>query len=289
MKDNSISVPKKEVFEIPSKLIKTGKFIQFFSSSLATNFAMKIFRTPPQFKTPEREEMMQKSAKNELISIPEINKDVMIYSYGYSKTKILLTHGWAGRGTQLYEIADKLLENGMMIISFDAPAHGQSSGTTTNLPEYVTCIHHINEKYGPFDAAIGHSFGGIALLAAEAKKPFLKKLAVIGIESSIRNIIDEFVKKLQLKPKVADKMEHNIRNIFKTDINSVSSSETAKKVSIPTFVVHDTEDYDVDVSSAFKIRQNLQKGQILVTNGLGHRRILRDHKVINTIIDFLKE
>ena len=289
MKNNSNSIPKINSFQTPSHIIRTGKLLQFFSTTLATNFALKIFRTPPKFKIPEREEMMRESAKKEIITIPSINKEIMVYEYGYSKQKVLLVHGWAGRGTQLYEIADKLLENRMMVISFDAPAHGLSQGDTTNLIEYVEAINYINEIYGPFEAAIGHSFGGVTLLPSLSNNPFLKKLVIIGIECSFNSVIDNFVKKLELKQKVAAKIKSHLNSLFKKDIESVSPCETIKTIKIPTLILHDTQDLDVDVSNAYKIRQNTPNGELLVTNGLGHRRILRDSKVINRIIDFLKE
>ncbi len=279
---------KKNIFEIPSSIIRTGKLLQFFSNSLATNFAMKLFSTPPQYKTPEREEMMRKSAKNELITIPEVKDQVMIYEYGYSKTKVLLAHGWAGRGTQLYEIADKLLENGMMVISFDAPAHGLSKGKTANFPEYIATLNHINDKYGPFEAAIGHSFGGINLLNVLSKNSFVKKLIVIGIEGSNHKIVDLFIQKLQLKPKIAELMKKKMTSKFNTNLESAAAIVTAKNVMIPTLVIHDTQDYDVDVSTAYKVRQSLKNGLLLITNGLGHRRILRDHHTIFKMIDFIK-
>ena len=281
-------MPKKNTFEVPSSIIRTGQFLQLFSSKLASNFALKLFTTPPQFKVPEREEMMRKSAKNIMVNIPAIEKEVNIYEYGFSKTKILLVHGWAGRGTQLYEIADKLLENGMMVVSIDLPAHGLSSGKTTNLIECIATIEFINEKFGPFEAAIGHSFGGMALLASLSKKSFLNKLVTIGIEGSNNKILDVFVQKLKLKPKVAETMRKQIKSKFKVHLESLAALTSAKKVKIPTLVVHDTQDNDVDVSSAYKIRQNLANGRLLVTNGLGHRKILRDHSTINKIIDFLK-
>ena len=289
MKDDSKSIPKKKTFEIPPPIIRTGKILQFFSTALATNFALKIFKTPPRFTIPEREEMMRESAKKEIITIPEIDKEIMVYEYGYSKEKVLLVHGWAGRGTQLYDIADKLLENRMMVISFDAPAHGLSTGDTTNLQEYVAAINYINEIYGPFEAAIGHSFGGVTLLASQSKNPFVKKLVVIGIECSISNAIDNFVKKLKLKSKVAVNIKKHLTTVFKMDIDSVSPRETSKNIMIPTLVIHDTQDEDVDVSNAYKIRQNLVNGEIIVTNGLGHRRILRNKNIIHRIIDFIKE
>ncbi|WP_117885008.1 alpha/beta fold hydrolase [Aureibaculum luteum] len=281
-------MPKKNNFEIPSSIIRTGKTLQLFSSKLAANFAIKLFTTPPKFKTPEREEMMRKSAKNILINIPSIQKDVNVYEYGFSKTKILLVHGWAGRGTQLYEVADKLLENGMMVISVDLPAHGLSSGKTTNMLECIATVEYINDKFGPFEAAIGHSFGGITLLASLAKKQFLNKLAIIGIEASNNKILDLFVQKLKLKNKVATLMKKQIRSKFEVDLESLAAITSAKSVTNPTLVVHDVQDNDVDVSSAYKIRQNLVKGKLLITNGLGHRQILRDHNTIHKIIDFLK-
>jgi len=289
MKDKAKSIPKKNAFEIPAHIIRTGKVLQFFSSSLATKFALKIFKTPRKFTTPEREEMMRESAKKQLITVPSIQKEVMVYEYGYSKQKVLLVHGWAGRGTQLYQIADKILENRMMVISFDAPAHGLSKSNTTNLPEYVATINYINEIYGPFEAVIGHSFGGITAMTALADNPFVNKLVTIGIDCSINDVIDNFAKKLQLNQRVATKIKKHLSTLFKKSIESVSPCKTAKKIMIDTLVLHDTQDKDVDVSNAYKIRQNLVNGELLVTNGLGHRRILRNKKVINRIIDFIKE
>ena len=288
MKDESNSQNKKNNFKIPSHNIRTGKILQFFSSYLATKFALKLFETPQKFKTPEREEMMRESAKKQMITVPSIDKDIMVYEYGYSKQKILLIHGWAGRGTQLYQIADKILENRMMAISFDAPAHGLSKGKTTNLPEYIATINHINEVYGPFEAVIGHSFGGITAMATLAENLFVNKLVVIGIDYSINDVIDNFAKKLGLKQAVATRIKKHLNKVFKKSIESVSPGETSKKINISTLVLHDTQDMDVDVSNAYKIRQNLVNGELLVTNGLGHRRILRDKKIIDRIIDFIK-
>ena len=90
--------------------------------------------------------MMAKSAQKEMLFIPELNKKVMVYTYGYSKRKVLLVHGWSGRGTQLYKIADKLLENGFMTISFDAPADGKSPGNSTMMTEFIATSKYLEEK-----------------------------------------------------------------------------------------------------------------------------------------------
>ena len=53
---------------------------------------------------------MLKSAQKKRLAVPEIGKEIEILSYGYCKRKVLLVHGWAGRSTQLFAFADKLLE-----------------------------------------------------------------------------------------------------------------------------------------------------------------------------------
>ncbi len=275
-------------FEIPKSLLYTGKTLQFFSKDLAVRFLAKIFETPPKYRTPQREIMMQESSKNEIHYIPSIQKDIMVYTYGYSKKKVLLLHGWSGRGTQMHHIADKMLENKMMVIAFDAPAHGLSSGKSTNMLEYIETIKFINKKYGPFEAAIGHSWGGMTLLNFAARDSELKKIVIIGADDKIPEVIKSFVKKFELKPILVKKIIKYYNKKIKFDINNFSSSEAAKKIKIPTFVIHDSQDKFVPVSSAYIIRQNLQDGLLLITNGLGHHKVFKDKTVIQKIIDFIQ-
>ena len=281
------SKPQNNIPKIPSSIIYTGKILQFIAPSLATLFAVKLFSTPIRFKTPEREKMMANSAQKEFLFIPELNKEIQIYTYGYSKRKVLLVHGWSGRGTQLYKIADKLLENGFMTISFDGPAHGKSTGKTTMMHEFVIATKLIESTYGPFEFAIGHSLGAMAILNSVKQGLELKKIVTIGAGDVITDIITDFVKKLELKPKMVGKIKQLFYKNFGKSIDSYSASIAAKEVKIPTLVIHDTEDTDVLVSCAHNIRQNLIQGELLITNGLGHRRILKDNQVINRILDFI--
>jgi pimeloyl-ACP methyl ester carboxylesterase len=278
----SISVPK-----IPVSIIAIGKILQFIAPPLAILYAIKLFRTPIRFKTPARENMMAESAQKKMVLIPELNKEVMVYSYGYSKRKVLLIHGWSGRGTQLFKIADKLLENGFMTISFDAPAHGKSTGKTTMMNEFVKTALFLEKEFGPFEIAIGHSLGGMTVLNAIKQKLNIQKAIVIGSGDVISDIIKEFVAKIQLKPKMVDKIKQHFYRKFGEDIDNYSAYIAAKSVKIPTLVLHDTEDVEVPVSCAHHIRQNLEQGEILITNGLGHSRILKDTKVITRIVEFI--
>ncbi len=287
MKDNATST-KSNNYGTPPSVVRTVKTLQVFSKGATASFMAKLFVTPLKHKTPEREEMMRESAKKEMVMIPALGYEVMVYTYGYSKHKVLMAHGWSGRGTQMYAIADKLLENGMMIISFDGPAHGLSKGKTTTPVEFVKTIHFLGETYGPFEAAVGHSFGSISLLKSVSEGLKINKLVVIGTEFKIINILDNLVKALGLKKKMAAHLKKRLDSQFKGDIEVFGAGQSAKDVNIPTLVIHDTQDNDVNVSSAYKLRQNLEHGELLVTNGLGHRTILRDENISRRIVEFIK-
>ena len=275
-------------FEIPKPLIFASRFLQSFSNTLAARFLSHLFETPPKFKIPEREVTFRKSAQSEVLHIPDIQKDITVFSYGYSKSKVLLLHGWSGRGSQLYHLADKILENRMMVISVDAPAHGLSSGKKTNMLEYIRAIEEIDKKYGPFDYAIGHSWGGMTLLNALGKKLKLKKAVIIGADNKISQVISEFVKKFQVDQSVTPVIIAHYCKLLKVQMDQFDSEKVAARIDIPVLVIHDTKDAFVPVSSAIEIRQQLKKGSLLITNGLGHHKIFKDPEVIQKIINFIQ-
>lgn len=274
--------------------LKIPKFVQgfakvsyFFSDKLTVLFAAKLFTTPIGFKTPEREVAMEESSQKKTLKVSAINKEIHILSYGFSDKKILLSHGWAGRRTQLYTLANTLLEKGYMVISFDGPAHGKSTGKTTNLIEYIETVKAIDQAYGPFDAAIGHSFGSMAILNAEAQNKIFKCLITVGSGDKLSEIINNFANNLGLHDVFGNKLQKHLEKKWQVQLDDSAASNAAKDVKIPVLVVHDIIDGDVHVSSALNIRQNLEKGVLYITNGLGHSKILRDKTVTNKIVDFI--
>jgi pimeloyl-ACP methyl ester carboxylesterase len=272
---------------IPKTVSYFAKTLELISIRLASFFGIRLFITPVNFPIPKREQYMLKSAQKKRLHIPEIKKEIEILSYGYSKKKVLLVHGWSGRSTQLFAFADKLLENGYMVISFDGPAHGKSTGKTTMMPEFLKTIQKINTTFGPFEAAIGHSFGATSLYNAAATFLDIKTFIAIGSGDRISDIISNFVKNLYLNEKSAKKIQLGLEKKWMIHVDDFSSSTVAKKIKIPVLVVHDIIDGDVPVSCAYRIRQNLEKGSLLITNGLGHTKILRNNEIVHKSIKFI--
>jgi len=274
---------------IPKSIRYLAKTLELISSRLSSLFGLMLFVTPIKYPIPKREQYMLKSAQKKRLFINSINKEIEILSYGYSRKKVLLVHGWCGRSTQLYAFADKLLENGYMVISFDGPAHGRSSGKTTMMPEFLETINNINTTYGPFEAAIGHSFGATSLYIATSEFLTIKSLVAIGSGDKISDIILNFSKNLNLKKKSAQLIQSRLEKKWKIKVDDSSSSTVAKKINIPVLVIHDKTDGDVPVNCAYEIRKNLKKGSLLITNKLGHTKILRNEEIVMKSINFIQQ
>ena len=279
---------KKKNNQIPKAILYTVKITQFFSVGWVTKLASRIFTTPIKHKTPNRELMMEQNTKQEIVFVPKINKKIVVYHYGNSPKKILLVHGWSGRGTQLVKFADELLNLGYSTISFDAPAHGKSGTKTTLMPEIIASILELEKLYGPFESAIGHSLGGMALLNSVKQGLQLKKLVVIGSGDKVEDILDDYVKKLKLKPIIATKMSELFEKRFGEPMGNYAAHIAAKQVTIPTLVIHDENDYEVPIFCGKNIFKHLPNGEMYVTQRLGHRKILGDTNVINKTLDFIQ-
>ncbi|TDE27169.1 alpha/beta hydrolase [Flavobacterium ranwuense] len=277
-----------QLLKIPKIILLTSKLISFISPKLITSFAAKLFTTPIKHKIPKRELEMDRNSIQKLIKIPAINKEVVLYQYGKSEKKILLVHGWSGRGTQLFKIADELVKAGYSTISFDAPAHGKSPGKTTIMVDFIATILEIDKQFGQFEATIGHSLGGMSVLNAIKKGLKVNHAVIIGSGDIVEDIMDDFVAKLELKPKISTLLRLHFEKKYGEKMNSYSAFLAAKETTIPVLVIHDNNDPEVPVKAGIHIHEYLKNGELLLTDGLGHRKILGNHKVIEKIVQFIQ-
>lgn len=281
-----VEIPAQSL-QIPKPILITAKFLEAISPKLATRFAAKLFTTPLKHKIPKRELEMDKNTMQQKFIIPSIKKEIVVYKYGESQRKILLVHGWSGRGTQLAKIAEEFVDLGFQTVSFDAPAHGKAKGKTTLMPEFIASILEMDKQFGPFEFAIGHSLGAMAILNAIKQNLKIKKAVIIGSGDSVQDIIDDFVYKLQLQYKYGTLLKNYFEKKNNASPESFSAYNAAKEVKIPVLIVHDENDYEIPVNAAFNIQKHLLQSKIIITKGLGHRKILGNKKVIENIKLFL--
>lgn len=250
--------------------------------------AAYVFSKPIKFNPPIHELKATKSCVKKLIYIPEVDKKVLTYTWKNSGEKVLLSHGWSGRGTQLYSIAETLHKIGYHVVSYDAPAHGFSSGKLTNVLEMIETVNYLDGFDDGFDHFIGHSLGGMAILNyCSNPNVNAKKIVTIGAGDKMRMIFDNYIKTVGLKPKTGLLMTSFFEKKFNISVADYSSSTVVGAINVPTLIIHDENDNDIDVQCALNITENHPNALLLKTKGLGHRKILRDEFVLNQIKSFI--
>ena len=272
---------------VPSYILIISKLLTKISPFIASRFAAKLFLTPFKYKIPEREREMDANSIQKKIVVPSINREIVTYEYGQGSKKVLLVHGWSGRGTQLVKIAEAFKAKGFKVISFDAPAHGKADGKMSMMPYFTEAVHYLDKHYGTFDAVIGHSLGGMATLKAVSEGLKTNKLVIIGTGNNITEITMHFAENMKMNREVAIKMKKYLDAKFNEDMDKLSGAVSAQNVKIPTLVIHDENDVDVKVNSAYEIHEVLEDSELMITSGQGHRRILGNPDVINKTTTFI--
>lgn len=279
------SVKSTPSFKVPAWIPMTIMVLERIAPKMALKLALKLFFRPIPFKTPAEERKWQKKA-----STKTLHTDGMpftLYRWRKKGPKVLLIHGWSGRGTQFYKLIKKLLQNGYQPHAIDAPGHGRYPAKKTDLLKFVQAIEAADKECGPFYAMIGHSLGGVAIVNAAIRGNPAQKLIVIGSPALISNTVKDFCHRIGASQKTEEAIINKLKEIYGDNIQDYSLASIASRLSIPGLIIHDTDDHDVNYSEALMTHQNWPGSRLHTTSGLGHRRVLRDKEVIKKIIRFL--
>jgi pimeloyl-ACP methyl ester carboxylesterase len=270
--------------------IRLGVWLsQQLSTYLATQLALYLFFRPQRFKRPVREQQMHENTLKTSCYVPTINKEIQVFRFAGKGPKVMLLHGWSGRGTQLFVFANELRKLNAEVITFDMPAHGQSKGNKTNIVELVACIKEVYTKYGPFDHAIAHSMGSMALLRSLRDGISMKSVAIIASGDKVRNVFYRFSEQFQFSNKVTEQMIQTVEKQFGMNLESYSASMSLEYLEMPLLIVHDKHDKETPFAYSKDLHEIASNSELLLTSGLGHHRILRDSKTVQRIIQFINQ
>ncbi len=216
-----------------------------------------------------------------------------IFGYRWNhpaKRKVLIAHGFQSSLKNFEGFVTPLVNKGYEVVAFDAPAHGQSEGKEIVLPLYIKTLAVIYENYGPFDAYIGHSLGGLAIAHFLETIPHDRSVKVVFIApaTEITTIMDRFFRILHLNAKV--RQAFNELSTEKTGISPENASIRRAMHNIHATVLwlHDIADDITLYSDVERVRSdNFHNINFVTTQGLGHRKIYRDQHTVEQIIDFL--
>ena len=253
---------------------------------IAGRIAYKLWLTPTRHKTPSSEKEALDTADIKHIEIND--NSIATFSWGKSGPTVLLVHGWSGRGTQMGSFVQPLINAGYRVLSFDAPAHGISSGKQTNLYQVADTLVALQHHFGSFDAVISHSFGGPCAATAIQRGLEIKRLVSISPPANTLGLIEKFISILRIPAKAGSHLTQRFESNFgKTIWHDVSMINTVKQLKISGLLIHDTDDVDIPWQEGHAIANAWDKAQFIKTSGLGHRRILRDAAVIESAVNFI--
>ena len=216
-----------------------------------------------------------------------------IHGYRWNKgagKKLLIVHGFESSAQNFEGFVAPLINKGYEIIAFDAPAHGASEGKIIMLPIYIAMLHAVHAAYGPFDAYISHSLGGLALMHFLPHIPHSDKTKVVLIApaAEVVAVMDRFFRLLKLNASV--RKEFDILCAERTGMTpqQASIAEVIPHIHANILWLHDTEDDVTPFADAEKIKKmQLPNIEFVITNGLGHRKIYRDETNVERIVHFL--
>ena len=205
--------------------------------------------------------------------------------------KVLLLHGFGSAAYKFEQYAAPLVKKGYEVLAFDAPAHGESEGNTTNAIDYSAMIKKVIEQYGPVQGFVAHSFGGIALSLAleEIKHDKDTRIVFIAPATETTTAVDAAFTMLKLKdPVVREEFEKIIVEVGGKPTSWYSIRRAAKNISAEILWFHDEDDKITPLADALKVKEdNHPHINFVITKGLGHQKIYKDTVVKKQVVDFL--
>jgi len=207
----------------------------------------------------------------------------------------LVVHGWGSRTADMMTIIRELVARGERVVSIDLPGHGASAGRTLNMIQAIAAVDVAWRQYGPFDAMIGHSFGGAVIINAAAgsvgcyRSHRPARLVTIASPHSIAGVFDGFGRVLGLGRDARHAMKEQVRHIAARPITDFDTDVLLRRMTIPTLVIHAHDDKEVPAICAEAAGKAGSHVTVHWADGLGHRRIIASAEVASLVADYLDD
>ena len=256
----------------------------------ASNYALKLFGTPRFRARHKTSDSILETAQNFEFSSGGLK--LKGYEWGNGEKFILLVHGWESRGTALRTFVPDLVDTGFKVITFDAPAHGDSQGKKTHIVDFAKAISDLLKTKGNPYGIITHSLGGAATIFAFhrlANELKAEKVALIASPRNIQDPINEAIETLNLPGSVSKRFINKIEDILQLSVPETTLANAAGKVNIEKLMlVHDKDDQVVPFRAAETNFAAFVNSKLVTTRGLGHYQLIKDPKVIDKVTEFIR-
>lgn len=263
------------------------KLLTIISKRKTAEKALQIFGTP--FMKSVRKAPVKNA---ETIHFYLNNKKMNGYRWNHPRPeKALILHGFGSAAHKFEDYAVLLTNKGYEVLAFDAPAHGDSEGDTTNAVEYSAMITQVLQQFGPIQSFMAHSFGGISLSLALEQIPHDENTKVVFIAPATEttSAIDGAFSMLKLKNlAVRNEFEKIILNLTGKNIAWFSMRRAMHNIKASVLWIHDEDDNITPWADALKVKEdNHPNIKFVLTKGLGHQKIYHDADVKTMLVNFM--
>jgi pimeloyl-ACP methyl ester carboxylesterase len=207
---------------------------------------------------------------------------------------VLLVHGWGGRSEQLAALVGPLAAAGHRVVALDAPGHGRSGpgalgGRRSTVPEFAAALRAAaTQEGGRVHAVVAHSLGATAaaLAVREGLRP--RRLVLLAPMGDPSRVFADFAARLGLGPRVRSRLERRVLRTVGLPWAAFDPAAAARAVAVlPVLVVHDRRDREVPFDEGRRVAGAWPDARLIATDGLGHRRLLRDPGVVDAVARFV--
>lgn len=203
----------------------------------------------------------------------------------------LLLHGWGGHAGQMMALAESLRQQGLLPVIVEMPAHGRSKGATSNLPQFARALDYVaarlKQQGYTLHAVVAHSLAANASAYSASRGLDTGRLVLLAPPASPLEYTRLFARVFGLRESTRAAMQRRIEAREGILMPQFEPDAVGARIRMPTLVVHDRHDNINLFADGVAYNEAIAGSRLMATEGLGHRRILKDEAVLREVCAFL--
>jgi pimeloyl-ACP methyl ester carboxylesterase len=176
-------------------------------------------------------------------------------------------------------------------VLLELPAHGRSAGMMSNAPQFARAISYVVSRLvadgHAIRAVVAHSMGANALGVAAAQGLLAERLVLLAPPASAREFTRYFAHTFGLRETTRLAMQRLFEAQEGFLMAQLEPPAVGPRIVQPTLIVHDRDDRVNRFADAEAYRDAIKGAQLVATQGLGHRRILKEEGVVQQVTRFI--
>ncbi len=208
---------------------------------------------------------------------------------------VYLVHGWGGTAAQMHAWVDPLVDAGLRVVAHDGLSHGRSdagpSGArSATAVELAAALQAVVAAHGRPEGIVAHSFGALVAGVALADGVTTDRLVLVAPMIDPEPYARAFVTMLGAGDRTYRRLATAVQRrvgIALAEISLAAVPPDARPAHL--LVAHDRGDRQTPLSGSRRLTSGWPNARLLVTDGLGHQRILQDPDVIADGVALLTE